>query len=310
MGVVAATSRTAAGRVPALGGAAVAGTGLATACMRRVLQLAAGAGTAGVDDLVELLVVAVGAVVLAWLAGSAAVAATCLVARSTGRRWRAGEVWVRRFAPTVVRRALVVVVAAGIGAASVTTASAAEPAPPAGAVAVSAVTPGGDLGWVVTAPGGPTTVPETGRGTPSRDAGAASPTAVATQTTTPTPTPTPTPPSVPSPAAPEPYPSTTAPRVAPSPAATGHGDVTPGRAAPPARAAALPVPEAPQSTVVVARGDTLWGIAARHLPPGAGDARIAAAWPAWYAANAATIGPDPGLIRPGQALVVPEEAAR
>lgn len=283
MGVVAAAPRTAVGRVPALGGAAVAGTVLATACARRAVRLAAEAGTAGVDDLVELLVVTVGALVLAWLAGSAAVAAACLVARSTGRRWRVGEVWVRRFAPTVVRRALVVVAAAGLGAASVTTASATEPAPSSGTVAVSAVTPGDDLGWVVTA-------------------------AVAPQTT-PTPTPRPTP-SVPRPATPDPSPSPTAPQVAPPPAATGDGDVPPGRAAQPARAAALPAPEAPRSTVVVAHGDTLWGIAARHLPPGAGDARVAAAWPAWYAANAATIGPDPGLIRPGQVLVVPAEAAR
>jgi hypothetical protein len=32
---------------------------------------------------------------------------------------------------------------------------------------------------------------------------------------------------------------------------------------------------------------------------------IAAAWPRWYAANRAVIGPDPGLIRPGQELMPP-----
>lgn len=64
------------------------------------------------------------------------------------------------------------------------------------------------------------------------------------------------------------------------------------------------------ATVVVVRGDTLWDIAARHLPDGASAADVAAAWPAWYAANAATIGPEPGLILPGQVLVAPSGVAR
>ena len=37
--------------------------------------------------------------------------------------------------------------------------------------------------------------------------------------------------------------------------------------------------------VVVAAGDSLWSIAARHLPPSATDAQVAAAWPRWYEAN-------------------------
>jgi nucleoid-associated protein YgaU len=57
--------------------------------------------------------------------------------------------------------------------------------------------------------------------------------------------------------------------------------------------------------VVVRPGDSLWRIAAAHLPHGAGAADVAAAWPAWYAANRATIGADPNLIRPGQVLVAP-----
>lgn len=57
--------------------------------------------------------------------------------------------------------------------------------------------------------------------------------------------------------------------------------------------------------VVVRPGDSLWRIAAAHLPPGAGAADVAAAWPAWYAANRVTIGADPNLIRPGQVLVAP-----
>lgn len=61
--------------------------------------------------------------------------------------------------------------------------------------------------------------------------------------------------------------------------------------------------------VVVQRGDTLWGIAARHLGPGATDAQVAAAWPRWYVANRFTIGPHPELILPGQRLQAPESRA-
>ncbi|MBD7918043.1 LysM peptidoglycan-binding domain-containing protein [Cellulomonas sp. Sa3CUA2] len=62
---------------------------------------------------------------------------------------------------------------------------------------------------------------------------------------------------------------------------------------------------APAGSVEVRPGDTLWGLAARALGPGASDAAIAAEWPRWYAANAATIGPDPDVLQPGQVLVVP-----
>jgi resuscitation-promoting factor RpfA len=59
--------------------------------------------------------------------------------------------------------------------------------------------------------------------------------------------------------------------------------------------------------VVVRRGDTLWAIAARHLPDGAGDAAIAAAWPAWFAFNRDRIGADPHLLHPGTRLRVPAD---
>ena len=54
--------------------------------------------------------------------------------------------------------------------------------------------------------------------------------------------------------------------------------------------------------VRVAPGDTLWDIAARRLGAGA-------SWPAIYALNRDVIGPDPGVITPGQRLVLPSEAA-
>ncbi len=69
--------------------------------------------------------------------------------------------------------------------------------------------------------------------------------------------------------------------------------------------ARAPRPAPVDDAVVVHRGDTLWSIAARHLAPGASDAEIAAAWPRWYAANRAVIGPDPQLILPGQRLRPP-----
>jgi nucleoid-associated protein YgaU len=67
-----------------------------------------------------------------------------------------------------------------------------------------------------------------------------------------------------------------------------------------------PVPERVGGvTHVVQSGDTLWSIAARYAPDGAGAAGIAASWPTWYAANRALIGADPDLIRPGQVLQAP-----
>ncbi|MCQ1999269.1 LysM peptidoglycan-binding domain-containing protein [Arthrobacter zhaoxinii] len=57
--------------------------------------------------------------------------------------------------------------------------------------------------------------------------------------------------------------------------------------------------------VVVAAGDTLWSLAASQLGPQATDAETAAHWPRWYELNREVIGPDPGLIHPGQVLAVP-----
>lgn len=64
-------------------------------------------------------------------------------------------------------------------------------------------------------------------------------------------------------------------------------------------------PTAGPAEVVVHRGDSLWTLAARHLGDGATDAEIAAAWPHWYAANRAVVGPDPDVLLPGQVLRAP-----
>lgn len=61
-----------------------------------------------------------------------------------------------------------------------------------------------------------------------------------------------------------------------------------------------------REVVVVAPGDSLWTVAARLLPATAPAAEVDALWRRIYAANRALIGADPGLIRPGQQLRVPE----
>ncbi len=60
--------------------------------------------------------------------------------------------------------------------------------------------------------------------------------------------------------------------------------------------------------MTVVPGDSLWSIAAGHLPAGATDADIDTRWPQWYAANRELIGADPGLIEPGWQLTVPTDS--
>jgi hypothetical protein len=73
-------------------------------------------------------------------------------------------------------------------------------------------------------------------------------------------------------------------------------------------AAARPAPPPPADDHVVVRpGDSLWSIAERRLGPGATADETARAWPLLYAANREVVGPDPGLLEPGQRLVVPRE---
>ena len=61
--------------------------------------------------------------------------------------------------------------------------------------------------------------------------------------------------------------------------------------------------------VVVRPGDSLWAIAAAHLPSGASAASIDASWRQWYAANRDVIGANPNLVIPGQVLLPPRAAA-
>ena len=57
----------------------------------------------------------------------------------------------------------------------------------------------------------------------------------------------------------------------------------------------------------MAQGDTLWGLAAARLPGGATNAKVAEAWPTWWAANRAVIGDNPNLLLPGQHLLPPDQ---
>jgi len=100
------------------------------------------------------------------------------------------------------------------------------------------------------------------------------------------------------------------PPAAPAPPTPGPPRPPPTVPPPPRPAPPGPGPHndpAAGSTVVVQPGDSLWSIAAARLGPGATDADIAAAWPAWHRANADAIGADPDLIQPGTALRAPSE---
>lgn len=187
-------------------------------------------GALGVDRTVELVVVPVGLLVAAWLAGWLVLALLCVAAVAVGARRRALERVVARYAPALVRRLLVSAVGVGLGL---------------GTSAATAVTSPGadDLGWTVT-------------GTAEAGESRTAPTAVSPEVPVPT-------------------------------------------------AASVATASPPTPMVVVTPGDSLWRIAARHLPDGATDAQVTAAWPRWYAANAHVVGADPDLVRPGQVLVVP-----
>lgn len=60
-----------------------------------------------------------------------------------------------------------------------------------------------------------------------------------------------------------------------------------------------------RQVVVVRPGDTLWDLAARRLPPGAGAAEITACWHRIHEINRRVIGDDPDLIHPDQRLRLP-----
>ena len=71
----------------------------------------------------------------------------------------------------------------------------------------------------------------------------------------------------------------------------------------------MPRPVGTRGRVVVGPGDTLWDLAAADAGAGPAPALVpGASWPAIYALNRDVIGPDPGVISPGQRLVLPSGA--
>ena len=76
-------------------------------------------------------------------------------------------------------------------------------------------------------------------------------------------------------------------------------------AQPTVQQAGVSAPRSRPRSVVVDPGDTLWALAAEQLGQGATAEKTAAAWPQIYALNRDLIGPDPGLIEPGQRLALP-----
>lgn len=283
-----------------------------------------------VESVVAPALVGLGTCATAWLGLSSLVAATCGLARVAGGPWHGGERAVQRWAPGVVRRALTVAVAAGVGLGTAVGAQ----ATPVTVEPVAVV----DLGWAPT-----TSARATDSADVAEDPDAAGPAQHdAAHVPDAAPAPAAAPATSPAPAAPASSTPPAAPTATSAPAADAQpadaqsadappagarvlGATTAGPTGPPSPASlpqpasappagapapatappASPTSTATGATVVVEAGDTLWGIAARHLGPDATDAQIADAWPRWYEANASVIGADPDVVQPGQLLQVP-----
>lgn len=302
-------------------------------------------GPLRVETLVEAGVLGVGAVAALWVGGSALLALACVVAAATGRRWTAAERAVVRVAPGVVRRLARAGVGIGVGAGLVLgggTAWAAPGAPDATGAGTAAAGPAVvlDLGWQSTAadpatgvapataaesgtarsatvPGSPAAPddlgrPATGPGTPPP--GAVGTDATGTQTGTQTgPDGTPAsgstsadtavPVDAPAPDVATAPPTTPPPAGTATPVSPGATALATGATRDTGPASEDPAPAG--ATVVVLRGDTLWGIAATTLGADADDASVLAEVARWHDANRDVIGADPDLLLPGQVLHAP-----
>lgn len=233
---------------------------------------ASSTGPADLDALVAALALGLGAAAAVVLAVGCGLLTVAALGRALGRSLDGLDALAARLTPALLRRAVAVTVSTGLGLAAATgVASASEP----------------DLGWQVT-------TSSSASSTPAAPGGAAGP------------------------ARPEP---STEEQSGPAGAAVALQTVATEQdvveqvataAAPqPAATVAIPPTRPPASTVTVLAGDSLWRIAAAHLPAGSSDADVASAWPLWYAANRDVVGSDPGLIHPGQVLTAPaaEESA-
>src|SRR5665648_274781 len=233
---------------------------------------ASSTGPIGLDVLVAALALGLGAAAAVVLAVGCGLLTVAALGRALGRSLDGLDALAARLTPALLRRAVAVTVSTGLGLAAATgVASASEP----------------DLGWQVT-------TSSSASGTDAAPGGAAGP-------------------GRPEPSA-EVRPGPAGAAVAPQTVATEQDvveQVATAAAPQPAATVAIPPTRPPASTVTVLAGDSLWRIAAAHLPVGSSDADVASAWPLWYAANRDVVGPDPGLIHPGQVLTAPaaEESA-
>lgn len=254
--------------VTALG---TAGAALAVDAVRSLVR-ELGSGLVDLDSAVAALAgLALGALLLVWCAGAAAGLAAAAVG-SASRAGAALQAVADATTPLLLRRLVAAAVGAAVLGGTAGPAVAAERPAAAASASSSVATPA--------APASSASGPATDLAWPS----AALPRAAARPSSPPAGSPTSSPVTSP----------------APVPTSAPVDPPAPDRA-----------PQAPRGTapagaeVVVQRGDSLWSIAARHLPPGSSRAAVAASWPRWYAANRAVIGADPDVLRPGQRLVAP-----
>jgi nucleoid-associated protein YgaU len=295
--------------------------GASTALLATVGESTARATHARLDEMVSVAVLAVGAVAAALLTVGCVLLTLSAVARAAGRTLGRIERVGTRLTPAILRRAVAVTITTGIGLGAVSgvatasevdlgwdvtesTSASHEPPRPVSAAEVpapdevdAAAEPGGQL--PAPEPDGPPPTepdPAAPSGVPDSDLEptGAGPDAEPTQSGTLDPAVAPAPGDPTTTTAPAPG-TTTAPGTTAQDAAATTGTTHP---------AVDGVPTA-ATTVSVRAGDTLWEIAAAHLPAGSDDAAVAAAWPRWYEANRDVIGPDPGLIHPGQVLTAP-----
>lgn len=240
-------------------------------------------GPASLAEALTLMVVAVAAVLGAWLALSTGAA---VLAHLPGRLGDAADRCARAWAPAVSRRIAAAIVGAVVGAALAPGTAFGEgpTAPPAARAALAPA-------FTTTAPA-PVIAPARASATVPSPAPPSTPTAAPTRAPSPARLP-----AQEGATAPPPAPGWTPSRPVqrPQPASS----LVTGRIGP------HPAPE----VVVVHRGDTLWDIVRRHLGPDATDAEVADAWPAWHHTNRTVIGEDPDLILPGQVLRPPPRPA-
>lgn len=280
---------------------------------------------AGPNPTPDAVVAVVATVVGTLAAGRLSLGSALLLLESVlpvGTRVRARVTTAARaVAPGTLRRLVTAGVAIGIGLAGTTGAAAAEPdlawtvttgttsteetdADDPGVDTQGLGTGDVDAGHTDTGDAGTADDPDdTGRIDPEHtDPGSGPPTEDAGPVLTPdipwrsAPTPptttAPAPPVVPDPGAP------VTPTLSDTEADAGSTPPTPGTTPFPPAPAPHPTPG---DRVVVAPGDTLWGLTAARLP-GAGPAEIAAVWPVVHEANRDVVGADPDLIHPGQVL--------